>query len=119
MAITRSYRAAEIQFPNKWAVRWPFCHFVIGDDQLTVRAWPASWIPACSIRKDAVGDITVDNHVHVILNVLPPMLHWRRSIRIAFGRPATAFTTISVKLPLHTDAVDDLRARGYQVIDRR
>jgi hypothetical protein len=110
---SRSF-VADIQVGRR-GVRWPFGRFVIGDEELTVRSSPARWIRARSASRQAVGNISVYERVEIRI----PILRGRRLDDLRFEDPGSPFFGVSLMLPRRTQIIEDLRARGYSVTDRR
>jgi hypothetical protein len=96
-------------------VGWPFGRFVIGNEELTVRSSPALWIRARSASRGAVGGISVYERVDIQL----PILYWRRLDNLRFEDPDSPFFGVSLMLPRRTRIIEELRARGDTVTDRR
>jgi hypothetical protein len=94
------------------AVTWPFGRLVVDDRELTVRSAATRWIPALSVGKDAVGEISATWRIEIHL----PILHWRRVDVLSF-EPSSPFADVSIKLSPRKRIVDVLRARGYVVIE--
>ncbi|HYZ57874.1 MAG TPA: hypothetical protein VE733_30835 [Streptosporangiaceae bacterium] len=117
MAASRSFRT-EIHIDQGagrgWQVSWPFGRFVIGGDELTVRSSFFRWIVDRSASKDAVGEISVCDHLRINL----PLFYWRRLAVVRFEDPTSALFGVSLVLPRRTQAIDELRARGFSVTDR-
>jgi hypothetical protein len=113
MGASRSV-GADIQVGRR-GVRRPFGRFVIGNQELTVRSSPTRWIRARSASRDAVGEISFYERVEIHL----PILHWRRLDNLRFEDPESAFFGVSLMLPRRKQIIEELRARGYSVTDRR
>jgi hypothetical protein len=105
---------ADVQVGRR-GVKWPFGRFVISDEELTVRSSPTRWIRVRSASKNAVGEISFYERVEIYL----PILHWRRLDNLRFEDPDSPFFGVSLMLPRRTRIIEELRARGYSVIDRR
>jgi hypothetical protein len=105
---------ADVQVGRR-GVEWPFGRFVIGDEELTVRSSLTRWIRVRSASKNAVGEISFYERVEIYL----PILHWHRLDNLRFEDPDSPFFGVSLMLPRRTRIIEELRARGYSVIDRR
>jgi len=92
----------------------PFGRLVVDDRELAVRSAPTRWIPARSVSRDAVGEISVQKRIMIHLPAGP----WRRVEVVSFD-PASSFADVSVTLSARRHIVDVLRARGYSVTDQR
>jgi hypothetical protein len=110
---SRSF-GADIQVGRR-EVRWPFGRFVIGDGELTVRSSPSRWIRARSASREAVGEISVYERVEIRF----PVLRGRRRDDLRFEDPGSPFFGVALMLPRRIRIIEDLRARGYSVTDRR
>jgi hypothetical protein len=110
---SRSF-GADIQVGRRGA-RWPFGRFVIGDEELTVRSSPIRWIRARSASREAAGEISVYERVEIRL----PILRGRRLDDLRFEDPGSPFFGVTLMLPTRMQIIEDLRARGYAVTDRR
>jgi hypothetical protein len=90
---------------------------VVSDQGLTVRPWPLirRWIPERSASKDAVGDICVGQIVHLYL----PVIHWRRREAVRFESRECPLSGVLLELHRRARIADELRARGYAVMDSR
>jgi hypothetical protein len=95
-------------------VGWPLGRLVVDDQELTVRSAGTRWIPARSVGKNAVGDISVVRRIVISL----PILRWRQVEVVRFD-PRGPFADVSVRLSPAKRIVDVLRAAGYFVIDQR
>jgi hypothetical protein len=84
----------------------------VNDRELVVRSVVTRWIPARSVRKDAVGEISVVRRIDIYLLVL----RWRRVEIVSFD-PSGPFADVSVELSPRKHIVEKLRARGYSVIE--
>jgi hypothetical protein len=105
---------ADIQVGRR-GVRRPFGRFRIGDEELTVRSSPTRWIRARSASREAVGEISVYERVEIRL----PIPRRRRLDDLRFEDPGSPFFGVALMLPRRTQIIEDLRARGYSVTDRR
>jgi hypothetical protein len=97
------------------SVGWPFGRLVISNDRIIVRSSLGRWIPERSASREAAGGVSVDNRLQVDF----PVFRWRRRTVLRFENPASALFGISLMLPRRTQAIDQLRARGFEVTDRR
>lgn len=99
---------------DRRGVTWWVGRFIISGEMITVRSL-VGWIPERSAPRDTVGEVTVDKRVEVLLSVL----HWRRHVTVRFTDTASPLYGVKLRLSRRTTAVDELRARGYAVTDRR
>jgi hypothetical protein len=91
--------------------------FTVGDQGLSIRPWSLIrwWIPERSASKDAVGVISVDQILHVYL----PIIRWRRRETVRFENPGCPLSGVMIELRRRARIVDELRAQGYAVMDKR
>jgi hypothetical protein len=68
-----------------------------------------------SASRAAVGEISVYQRIEIRL----PIFRWRRLAILRFEDPDSPFSGVSVGLPRRSQIIEDLRARGYSVTDRR
>lgn len=94
---------------------WLIGRLIVGNDALIVRSSVIPWIPARSAGIDEVGEISVDWILHVDL----PVVHWRRREVVRFEDSASALFGVSLELHGRKQIVEELRARGYSVTDKR
>ena len=87
---------------------------VVDDRELAIRSAATRWVPARSVSKDAVGEISIVRRIEIHF----PILHWRRVEVVRFD-PSSPFADVSIKLPPRKRIVNVLRAQGYSVIDQR
>jgi hypothetical protein len=92
----------------------PLGRLTVDNHELAVRSALTRWIPARSVSKNAVGDISVVKRTEIHL----PILRWRQVEVVRFD-PASPFADVSIKLSPRKRIADVLRARGYSVIDQR
>jgi hypothetical protein len=111
--VSRSF-GADIQVGRR-GVRWPFGRFVISDEELTVRSSPTRWIRVRSASREAVGEISVYERTEIRF----PILRGRRRDDVRFEDPDSPFFGVALMLPRRQQIIEDLRARGYAVTDRR
>jgi hypothetical protein len=90
----------------------PLGRLVINDRELVVRSVVNRWIPARSVRKDAVGEISVVWRIEIHLPVLR-----RRRVEIVSFDPSSPFADVSFKLSPRKHIIEVLRAQGYSVIE--
>jgi hypothetical protein len=85
---------------------WPFGRLDIDDEDLTVRSSPLPWIRPRSASKQSIGNIS---------------LYRRWSLdHLGFADSADALSKVRLALPVRSKRiVNELRSRGYPVIDRR
>jgi hypothetical protein len=88
----------------------PLGRLIVDDQELVVRSVVTRWIPARSVSKDAVGEITVVRRIEIH----SPILRWRR-VDIASFDASSPFADVSVRLSPRKRLVEALRARGYSV----
>jgi len=100
---------------SRRGARWWIGRFIVGDERLTVHSALIPWIPARSAGRDEVGEISVGWYLHIYL----PIFHWRRLQVVYFEDPASAFFGVSLQLPRRKRIIEELRARGYSVTDKR
>jgi hypothetical protein len=87
----------------------------MGDEELTMRSSPTGWIRARSASREAVGEISVYERTEIRFSIL----RGRRLDDLRFEDPESPFSGVSLMLPRRTQIIEDLRARGYSVTDRR
>jgi hypothetical protein len=87
---------------------------VVDDRELAVRSAVTRWIPARSVSKDAVGEISVARRIEIPL----PILRRRRMEIVSFDQ-SSAFADVSIQLSPRKHIIEVLRARGYSVIERQ
>lgn len=118
MAAGGSFRA-EIhvgQGPGRgWSAGWPFGRLVISDGEITIGSSLIRWIPERSAGTDTAGEISVSDRLLISL----PVFGWRRQAVLGFEDPASPLAGVSLMLPGRTGAIDELRASGFAVTDRR
>jgi hypothetical protein len=88
----------------------PFGRLAVSDRELVVRSVVPRWMPARSVSKDAIGEISVARRIEIRL----PLLRWRRLEIVSFD-PSSPFADVSMKVSSHKHLVEVLRARGYSV----
>lgn len=92
----------------------PFGRLTIDSHDLTVRSAGIGWIPARTVSRDAIGDISVATRVQISL----PILRWRRFHLVTFD-PAGPLADVYLRLPPRKRIVDVLGHYGYSVTDLR
>ena len=90
----------------------PLGRLAVNDRELVVRSVVTRWIPARSVSKEAVGEISVVWRIEIHL----PILRWRRVEIVSFD-PSSPLADVSVKLSPRTHVIEVLRAQGYSVIE--
>jgi len=90
----------------------PVGRLVVDDRELVVRSAVARWIPARSVSKDAVGEISVARRTEILL----PIIRWRRVAIVMFD-PSSQFADVTIKLPPRKRVTEVLRAWGYSVTE--
>ena len=85
-----------------------FGRLTVDSQRLAVRSAGSRWIPARSVSKDAVGEISVATRTEIKL----PVLRWGRVELVRF-QPTGPLADISIKLPPRKRIVDVLRDHGY------
>lgn len=88
-----------------------FGRLVIADDKIIVRSVVLRWIPERSDGKADIGEIAVVDRIELHL----PVPYWRRKVLVSFKNPGSALFGVALKLPRTTQAIDELRARGFSV----
>lgn len=94
-------------------VSWWLGRLVIDEHELVVRSLLPRWIPARSVPRQILGDISVTRHVKITV----PLLHWRQ-VEIVQFRPDGPFGDVQLRFPRRKQIADVLRARGYLVTGR-
>jgi hypothetical protein len=92
------------------SVNWWSGRLVIDEHELVVRSLLAWWIPARSVSRQVVGEISVVSNIHLTL----PVLHWRRVEIVRFGSDGP-FGDVSLTFPRRKRIAEVFRAHGYSV----
>jgi hypothetical protein len=109
---SKTVRVVRVQSGRR-GTGWPLARLVVGSQQLTVWSALNRWIPTQSASKDAVGDVLLDRKLHITL----PVLRWQRLDILTFD-PDSPFGGLTVTLARRARIPEELRRRGYTVIDQ-